>query len=77
VNWNTDVPCSVTTGVVGVKLPLAEMAVVPNITEAALMVAAGPNPAAVTVTSVPTGPLVGESVTVGVLRVYVIVAVLP
>jgi len=72
---NTDVPCSVTAGVPGIRVvTLVVVGAVPKVTP--LKVAVGPNPAAVTVTYVPTGPEVGESVTVGVVRAKVVVPVL-
>jgi len=76
VNTNTEVPCSVTTGAAGFKLAtLAGLAVLPMVT--VLMLWAGANPVTVAVTTVPNGPEVGESVTVGVVRVKAAVATLP
>jgi len=71
-NMNAEVPCSVTAGEAGTS---GDMVVAPNMT--LLNVAPGPNPVAFTVTSVPAGPEVGESVTVGVFRVKTAVPVLP
>jgi hypothetical protein len=42
-----------------------------------LIVLVGPKPVAVTVTSVPVGPEVGDRVTVGVLSAKLVVATLP
>jgi len=76
VNTNTEVPCSVTAGAAGFKLAtLAGLAVLPMVT--VLIAWAGANPVTVAVTTVPNGPEVGESVTVGVVRVKVAVATLP
>lgn len=75
-NWKTAVPCSVTAGVAGFNgLPL--MAVAPILTPLAANVPPGPNPVHTAVTSVPTGPDVGESVRAGVFNVNEPVAVLP
>ena len=75
-NWNAVVPCSVTVGVAGINGEIVVgVAPLPILTVAT--VAPGPNPVTVAVTSVPTGPEVGDRVTVGVLRVKGVVAVLP
>lgn len=69
-------PVWVTAGAAGVKVAL--MSAVPNLTVLAPPnVAPGPNPVAVTVTTVPVGPEVGERVTVGVVKVKAAVAMLP
>lgn len=61
VNWKTAVPCSETVA------DAVERAVLPIFT--LLIVALGPNPVTVAVTSVPTGPEAGESVTVAPVEV--------
>lgn len=76
VNMNAVVPCSVTPGVAGTSgARVSRGAAFPILTEAT--VAPGPNPAAVAVTCVPTGPEEGVKVTVGVLRTQVAIATLP
>jgi len=75
VNRNAEVPCSVTEGVPGVVVAEVVVARLPIAT--LLMLAVGPKPVTVAVTTVPIGPEVGESVTTGVLSAYVVVAVLP
>lgn len=75
VNKNTDVPCSVTTETAGaIAAALVEPTMLPTATEA--MVDVGPKPVTVAVTTVPTGPVAGDSVTVGVVSVSVVVATL-
>jgi hypothetical protein len=64
VNWNTDVPCSVTVAGVG---EIGDRVVLPILT--LVSVALGPNPDSVAVTIVPTGPEAGESVTVAPVEV--------
>jgi len=76
VNMNATVPCSVTFAIAGtVGESVSRGAAFPILTLAIL--APGPNPATVAVTCVPTGPEAGDRVTVGTLRVYVVVATLP
>jgi len=65
VNTKAAVPCSVTVALVNAAR-LLEVALLPTITE--LIVAVGPKPVTVAVTFVPTGPVAGDSVTVGVVR---------
>ncbi len=64
-NKNTDVPCSVVAGATGKTDAVAEL-VVPAIlpTSTVLIIADGPKPDTVAVTHVPTGPELGDSVTV-------------
>lgn len=76
LNWNADVPCSVTIGVAGINGEIVVgTAPFPILTLA--KDAPGPNPVTVAVTSVPTGPEAGDRVTVGVLSVKVVNALLP
>jgi len=72
MNWNTVVPCSVLVAVAGI---IVDTVVDPNLR--LFTVPAGPFPDIVAVTSVPTGPMVGESVSDGVVRDQLTVAVLP
>lgn len=77
-NWNTDVPCSVTIGDIGMLCAIVvRVALAPFPILTLANNAPGPNPDTVAVTSVPTGPEEGVRVTVGVLRLKVVVAVLP
>jgi hypothetical protein len=74
-NTNTDVPCSVTGAANGaIVAALLEPTTLPTATE--LIVAVGPNPVTVAVTTVPTGPEVGDNVTVVVPSESVVVALL-
>lgn len=76
LNWNADVPCSVTIGVAGINGEIVVGATpFPILTLA--KDAPGPNPVEVAVTSVPTGPEAGDRVTVGVLRTKLVIALLP
>jgi hypothetical protein len=76
MNWKTVVPCSVTCGLAGTNaLPLITVA--PILTPVVAKDAPGPNPAHDAVITVPTGPEVGDSVTVGVLGANVTVPMLP
>lgn len=75
-NWNADVPCSVTDTVEGI-IVVIEVGVGPLPIHTLLKVAPGPNPVTVAVTSVPTGPEAGDSVTVGTLRTQFAMAELP
>ena len=73
---NTDVPCSVTGAAKGaIAAALVEPTTLPTATE--LIVAVGPKPVTVAVTTVPTGPVVGDKVTVVVPSESVVVATLP
>lgn len=76
LNWNTAVPCSVTVAVPGIIVVMV-LGVTPFPTLTLVKVAPGPKPAAVTVTSVPTGPEAGDTATVGVFNAKVVVATLP
>jgi hypothetical protein len=76
LNWNADVPCSVTIGVAGINGEIV-VGVKPFPILTLAKDAPGPNPVTVAVTSVPTGPEVGDRVTVGVLSVKVVSALLP
>jgi len=69
---NAAVPCSVT--VAGVYVAALAEALLPTVTET--IVAVGPKPERVAVTAVPTGPELGDRVTVGVVSVNVVVATL-
>lgn len=74
-NTNTDVPCSVTGAANGaIAAALLEPTTLPTATE--LIVAVGPKPVTVAVTTVPTGPVVGDNVTVVVPSESVVVATL-
>jgi hypothetical protein len=69
---NAAVPCSVT--VAGVYVAALAEALLPTVTET--IVAVGPKPDRVAVTAVPTGPELGDKVTVGVVSDSVVVATL-
>jgi hypothetical protein len=74
-NTNTDVPCSVTGAANGaIVAALLEPTTLPTATE--LIVAVGPKPVTVAVTTVPTGPVAGDNVTVVVPSESVVVATL-
>jgi len=76
MNWKTAVPCSVTVAVDGIVVVI-KLGVVPLPKLTLENVAPGPNPVAVAVTNVPTGPEVGDRVKVGAFRLKVAVAVFP
>jgi len=74
-NKNTPVPCSVTSAAGAVVAELVEPTTLPTWTVE--IVAPGPKPVTVAVTTVPTGPEVGEIVTVVAPSASVEVAMLP
>lgn len=74
-NKNTLVPCSVTSAVGAVVAELVEPTTLPTWTVE--IVALGPKPVTVAVTTVPTGPELGDSVTVVAPSESVVVATLP
>ena len=76
LNWNADVPCSVTIGVAGINGEIV-VGATPFPILMLVKLAPGPNPVTVAVISVPTGPEAGDRVTVGVLSVKVVSALLP
>jgi hypothetical protein len=74
-NKNTDVPCSVVAGAAGVTDAVAELVVPAMLPTSTVLIAAdGPKPDTVAVTHVPTGPELGDSVTVAVESPRVVVA---
>jgi hypothetical protein len=73
VNMNAAVPCSVTFA--GVYVAALALALLPTLTE--VIVAVGPKPDTVAVTTVPTGPELGDSVRVAGESESDVVATLP
>lgn len=81
VNTNTDVPCSVTGAAFGaIVAALVEPATLPTATDAIVfgtaIVPGEPKPVTIAVTTVPTGPEVGDNVTVVAPSESVVVALL-
>jgi hypothetical protein len=76
LNWNADVPCSVTIGAAGINGEI-EVGVAPLPIQTLLKEAPGPKPVTVAVTSVPTGPEAGVRVTVGTFRTRFVTALFP
>jgi len=78
-NRNTAVPCSVTVTLAGdIVAVLVSPTTLPTwmLLPALVIVAVGPKPVTVAVTHVPTGPELGDNVTVGVVSERVVVATL-